>query len=132
MRSPFSSLSVFGDDIFCQWIGLLKAIDRYKNKSFGCGKRKKSRGDFSPLPLFRLVTSPRYFAKPDLLQRGFGYSASPQRRAAVTNNRMQDRGEGTYASGVRRDRNANGLIARSRGAAHAGHLERVAALGTGS
>jgi len=123
MRSPFSSLSAFRDDIFCQWIELLKAIERRKDKSCGFSKRKKSRGDFSPLPLFRLVPSPRYFAKPNLLQRCFGSSTSRHSRGAVTNNRIRNRAEGTYASGVLCDRIANGHISGRGGAAHASQLE---------
>ena len=74
MRSPFSSLPAFRDDIFCQWIELLKAS--VKTKVADAANAKKSRGDFSPLPLFRLVPSPRYFAKPNLLQRCFCSNAS--------------------------------------------------------
>src|SRR5260370_21946113 len=94
----------------------------------GDGKKEKAE-DFSSAVI--VVSRPQATSNLSLLQRGFGSSTSRRRRDVVTNNRIRNRAEGTYASGVLCERIANGLMTGSRGAAHTNHLERIAALGTG-
>src|ERR1700687_4968613 len=75
---------------------------------------KKSRGLL--LCFFRLVPSPRYFAKyKNLLERGLGSGAGGKRSGGVTHHSIGDRAEGAHARGVLSQRICVCVIGRGRG-----------------
>ena|ERR1700687_1698784 len=122
--APGSSLPRLGNDILCQCIPGPGDEHPHKNAP----KNKKAE-DFSSAS-FRLVPSPRYFAKSkNLLERGLGSGAAGKRSGGVTHHGIGDRAEGAHARGVLSQRICVRVIGRGRGTTGAQYSERVPALG---
>jgi hypothetical protein len=105
-RSPLSSFPRIGNDILCQW------ISGPEEQSFPTGIRPtiKKAEDFSSAS-FRLVPSPRYFAKSKLTAEGFRFRRrwrAKRWRSAPQHPRLNRRNVRPSCSG------STGLPSRSR------------------